>query len=165
MYLYRPPSLTATPDLKKMETCAFFILHVRLIWLPMSAMSFSWRPKLSIKGWRACFTADQQRIKELISKIRELSVIPVIPITVVRNLRESPVISHRFRVIRCSLFNLGIFGGPSVIFVDLILPWRIPWRDITLNLYIYAKEVNYEDKSNLFRTNSSKKITKVTNFL
>ena len=88
-----------------------------------------------------CRITDNKRVN---GKIRELSeIFSVIPITVVRILLVSWVISYTFG---WSDPILGIFGDPSVIFVDF---------NFTLEKYdsLYAKEVNYEDKSNFFRKN------------
>lgn len=64
-----------------------------------------------------CRTTENKRINGKIRELPEIS--PVIPITVIRSLREWSLIFRHLRVIRSSRFNLGIFGGPSVIFVDL----------------------------------------------
>jgi len=61
-----------------------------------------------------CRTTENKRVN---GKIKDLlGIFPVVPITVIR---EWSLIFRHLRVIRSSRFNLGIFGGPSVIFVDL----------------------------------------------
>ena len=86
------------PDFRKMETWVFFILHVRLIWLPMKAMLFSWRPKLSKKRPMCLFHCRITKNKRVNGKSRELlEIFPELWLRVfeIFESRRS-VISHAF---------------------------------------------------------------------